>query len=224
MNNLKADMKRIQELVGGAFTSTGALVALADGGKMGPEKLQQTLERTSAEFEKAVLALRVLCERYSPGTGGYGAKPALSVQEVAGTVEVICFDWLHIRLNTMLPHCRYQSPAWLTDTLRRLLDGYEERGGRLPRFERAALVIDEHCDIAGRRIFDQDNKGWKAVSNALKGRLIPDDDQYTLSVILTAQKSSDNQCHILLMDLRDASDFFSLQYGECGIGDVYARG
>jgi len=36
------------------------------------------------------------------------------------------------------------------------------------------LIIDEHCGIDGRYIFDQDNKGYKAVSNAIKGRLIPD--------------------------------------------------
>ena len=40
------------------------------------------------------------------------------------------------------------------------------------------LIIDEHTAMEGRHIFDQDNKGWKAVSNAIKGRLIPDDDQH----------------------------------------------
>ena len=37
-------------------------------------------------------------------------------------------------------------------------------------FERAMLMIDEHTAMEGRHIFDQDNKGWKAVSNAIKGR------------------------------------------------------
>ncbi len=46
------------------------------------------------------------------------------------------------------------------------------------------LIIDEHTAMEGRHIFDQDNKGWKAVSNAIKGRLIPDDDQHTLAVAL----------------------------------------
>ena len=64
------------------------------------------------------------------------------------------------------------------------------------------LVIDEHSEIAGRRVFDQDNKGWKAVCNALKGRAIPDDDQYTLAVSLLATPSTENVCHITLMDLR----------------------
>ena len=32
-------------------------------------------------------------------------------------------------------------------------------------------MIDEHTGIEGRHIFDQDNKGWKAVSNAIKENL-----------------------------------------------------
>lgn len=97
---------------------------------------------------------------------------------VIGRVELLCEDWLHIRLNTLLPHCRFQTSGWLTDTIRRLLDEYEAQGKALPRYERALMVIDEHSAISGRHVFDQDNKGWKAVNNAVKGRLIPDDDQY----------------------------------------------
>jgi hypothetical protein len=42
------------------------------------------------------------------------------------------------------------------------------------------FVVDEHSSINCRRVFDQDNKGWKAIPNALKGRVIPNDDQYSL--------------------------------------------
>ena len=69
-------------------------------------------------------------------------------------------------------------PTWLTETLVELLDAYEACGGQLPHFKSALLVIEEYSDVDGRHIFDQDNKGWKAVSNAIKGRVIPDDDQY----------------------------------------------
>ncbi|MBQ3226012.1 MAG: hypothetical protein IJB48_03025, partial [Clostridia bacterium] len=69
MKRLKRDMARIQELVSNAFTQTGGLVALADGGQMSPEKLQRKLEETMDEYEKATLELRLLCERYSPGRG-----------------------------------------------------------------------------------------------------------------------------------------------------------
>lgn len=152
----------------------------------------------------------------------YGRRPPTPYCAVAGHVEKLGYSWLHIRLNTLLPHCRYQTPLWLTDTIRRLLDGFEAGGNTVPYFrERAMLVIDEHSEIAGRRVFDQDNKGWKAVCNALKGRAIPDDDQYTLAVSLLATPSTENVCHITLMDLHDASDFFALHSGEYAFGSIY---
>lgn len=221
MKDLKQDMGRIQQLVGDAFSRTGSLVALANGGQMSPGKLQQTLEEVSDSFERSSLELRRLCEQHSPGVGGHGKKPTLTAVEVCGQVDILCYDWLHLRLNTMLPHCRFQTATWLTDTIRCLLDDYEAQGKTLPHYKRALLVIDEHSDIEGRRIFDQDNKGWKAVSNAVKGRLIPDDDQYTLSVALLSTRSEIPVCHITLLEQRDAGDFFSLHSGEHGLGSLY---
>ena len=218
MNGLKQDMARIQELIGTAFAQTGCLVALSDGGMMSPEKLQQTLEQTMEHFERSALELRRLCEQYSPGVGGYGNRARAPAMEIAGHVEILCEDWLHICLNTLLPHCRFQSPNWLTDTIRRLLDLYEAQGKPLPRYKRALLVIDEHSSIGGRHVFDQDNKGWKAVSNALKGRVIEDDDQYTLNVALVSKMSKETACHITLLEQRDAADFFSLRSGDHGFG------
>ena len=211
MNGLKQDMARIQELIGTAFAQTGCLVALSDGGMMSPEKLQQTLEQTMEHFERSALELRRLCEQYSPGVGGYGNRARAPAMEIAGHVEILCEDWLHICLNTLLPHCRFQSPNWLTDTIRRLLDHYEAQGKPLPRYKRALLVIDEHCDIASRRVYDQDNKGWKAVSNAIKGRLVADDDRYTLGVCLLSQRSPEQACHIYILPASDAGDFFFMR-------------
>lgn len=221
MNDLKASMARIQELVGTAFSQTGGLVALSDGGMMSLEKLQQTLEQTMESFERSTLELRRLCEQYSPGVGNYGTRPPAPARESTGYVEMLCDDWLHIRLNTLLPHCRFQTPGWLTDTIRRLLDDYETQGRHLPHYKRAMLVIDEHSSVSGRRVFDQDNKGWKAVSNALKGRLIEDDDQYTLHVALLSKVSAETACHITLLEQRDAGDFFSLRIGDHGFGSLY---
>lgn len=223
MSELKQDVVHLQELIGDAFTKTGALVAYADGGAMSPEKLQKVLEQTADEFERATLELRRLCEQSSTGTGGFARRPSLPSKQIVGDVEAFGLDngWLHIRVNTLLPHCRYQTPGWLTDTIRRLLDDYESAGNALPRFEQALLVIDEHSDIDGRHIFDQDNKGWKAVSNAIKGRLIPDDDQYTLSVALLSKRSTENVCHISFLDLREASDFFAGHSGDYAASDIY---
>lgn len=77
--------------------------------------------------------------------------------------------------------------------------------------DQALLVIDEHCDIDARRVYDQDNKGWKAISNAIKGRLVADDDQYSLGVCLLSERSSEEACHIYLLPLQDAGDFFFMR-------------
>lgn len=66
------------------------------------------------------------------------------------------------------------------------------------------------------------NKGWKAVSNALKGRLFPDDDQYTLALSLLSTRSTENVCHITLLDLADAADFFAVHSGDYRDGDFYS--
>ena len=86
MGALKKDMAHIQGLTGDAFTKTGALLALADGGQMSPEALQRNLETTLLNFEKATLELRQLCERHSPGVGGYGRRPPAPPQEGTGKV------------------------------------------------------------------------------------------------------------------------------------------
>ena len=204
---MKQDMNRLQELVVDAARQAGILSALADSG-MAPEKLQRTLEQASGQFERSALEMRKLCERHSPG--------------VVGFVERFGYGWLHIQLNTLLPHCRYQTSDWLSDTIRRLLDEYESGGSELPFFKEAMLVIDEHCAVKGRHIFDQDNKGYKAVSNAIKGRLIPDDDQHTLALALLSTKSELDVCHITLLDMVDVADFFAYRSGDYAVPDFYS--
>jgi len=85
-------------------------------------------------------------------------------------------------------------------------------------------VIDEHTGTQGRHIFDQDNKGWKAVSNAIKGRLIPDDDQHTLGLALLSAESELDVCHITLLDRADAADFFAFHSGDYQTPDLYNGG
>lgn len=223
MNSLKQDVSRIQELTAAAFQQTGGLAALAGSGQTDAVKLQRMLEQAMERFEQTTLELRRLCEKHSPGAGGYGSRPAAPRMEVDGFVERFGYSWLHIQLNTLLPHCRYQTPEWLSDTIRRLLDEYESGGSTLPHFNKALLVIDEHCGMDGRHIFDQDNKGWKAVSNAIKGRLIPDDDQHTLALALLSRKSELNVCHITLLDQADAADFFAMHSGDYVRNDFYSR-
>ena len=223
MNSFAEDTARIWELTGDAFAKAGNLAAAASsGGVPYPQKLQQTLEQIMESYERAVLELRILAERNSPGIGGYGNRPMLPPQEATGSVNILEYSWLHITLNTLLPHCRYQTPSWLGNTLRQLLDDYEAAGGTIPQFRTgAALFIDEHSDVSDRHIYDQDNKGWKAVSNALKGRVFPDDDQYSLSVMLLSCRSRENITHITVLDFAAAGDFLSRRSGCASVGDVY---
>ena len=113
---------------------------------------------------------------------------------------------------------RIQSPRRPETADRRRLKAC---GGQLPHFKSALLVIEEYSDVDGRHIFDQDNKGWKAVSNAIKGRVIPDDDQYTLSVALLSTRSCQNVCHITVLDMKDAPDFFSARAGDYSVTGLY---
>ncbi len=71
--------------------------------------------------------------------------------------------------------------------------------------------MDEHCSCESRTVFDQDNKGWKAVPNALKGRLFPDDDQFSLGIALLSTESEKAGCNIYVMPAEDAGEFFELR-------------
>jgi hypothetical protein len=207
----------IQNVQSAALDAYRLLGEFAAGtGNMSDEKCRRKLETAAAIYERGVIELREYCERYYAGLrdadSRIGVKPppppALSI---TGKASVNEYGWLHITLNTLLPHCRYTTPLYLTDTITRLLDEYETRGKPLPHFDEATLIIDEHCDIDSRAVYDQDNKGWKAIPNALKGRVIPDDDQFTLHVCLTSTRSKYASCHIWLLPRRDTGDFFGLK-------------
>ena len=219
MNRIKHDAARMQTMIADAYHQVQTMAAQTD-----PEKLQRSLEKVSGQMERCALTLRNLCETNSPGVGGYGKRPVLPQMEIPGFVEQFGYGWLHIQLNTLLPHCRYHPPEWLSDTIRRLLDDYEAGGSNLPYFQKAMLVIDEHCGVDGRHIFDQDNKGFKAVSNAIKGRLVPDDDQFTLALALLSEKSELNVCHITLLDMADSADFFAARSADYAAADFYGGG
>ena len=212
MSGYREDVSRIQRLIGNAFSATGTLAALVNDGQTA--KRQKTLEQVVGSFEVATVELRRLCERYMGVPGNYAGKSVLPFREITGSVELIEYHWLRIQLNTLLPSAAYQTPLWLGDTIRRLLDDYERAGRSLPYYNNALMVIEEQSNIAGRRVFDQDNKGWKAISNSIKGRLIPDDDQYTLGMALLSTRSDENTCSITLLESSDAADFFSLRAGD----------
>ena len=214
MSTIRNEIKNIQNIVFEAYKESGNLLALHESKDAGKDAVAAALDRIAGQFESGAVMLRNLCESVHPGPGRIGAKPALPKLHISGKAEVNLYGWLHIELNALLPNCRFQTPIYLRDTITRLLDEYEQSGKTLPRFDSALLVIDEHCDIGSRQIFDQDNKGWKAIPNALKGRVIRDDDQFTLGIALVSTRSEGTACNIYVIPRGDAGDFFAMLDGD----------
>jgi len=176
-------------------------------------RLNFKLTDAQAEVEKAAVKLCVFNEAALARPEEPAGKPALRPSEILGEIEVNQFGWVHITLHTLLPHCRYQTPAFLQKTISRLLQSYQ---GKLPRFEKVILIIDEHCDPTNRQVYDQDNKGWKAIPNAIKGVLVPDDDQFTLELALLSTLDETPSCHVYVLPAEEAGEFFSLRTGQYG--------
>ncbi len=211
MPDIKETIKQLQFITYGAYGASGQAAALLEAPESRPEAVAKALERTAAKLEQGAVELRAICESCTPPVSAIGQKPTLPHLDIAGRIEVNEFGWLHIQLNTLLPHCRFAPPLWLSDTITRLLDQHEGRRGKLPLWNHALLVIEEFCDVDSRQVYDEDNKGWKAVSNAIKGRLVSDDDQFSLSVCLLARRSSEKMCHIHVLPVQDAGDFFFMR-------------
>lgn len=174
------------------------------------------LADAQVEAEKAAVKLCQWNEAALSRPGEPEGKPVLPPSKVTGKIEVDQFGWVHITLYTLLPNCRYRTPEFLQETISRLLQSYTQSKGPLPWFEKALLVIDEHCDLQNRQVFDQDNKGWKAIPNAIKGVVVPDDDQFTLELALLATLDQMPSCHIYILPAEEAGDFFALRSGQYG--------
>lgn len=178
----------------------------------------QTVGLTDAQVEVEKAAIK-LCQWHETALSRPGepeGKPVLPPSKVTGKVEVNQFGWVHITLYTLLPNCRYRTPEFLQHTITRLLQEYIQTKGKLPWFEEALLVINEYCDLQNRQIYDQDNKGWKAIPNAIKGVLVPDDDQFTLELALLSTLDQMPSCHIYILPAEEAGDFFALRTGQYG--------
>jgi len=169
------------------------------------EKMNELMDNFLCSIESACMEARTVIERYRPviPMGDIGKKPT-DISGVTGSIEVTMEGWLHITLNTLLPHCKFKTSGYLQDTLTRLMDSYEYE---LPRYEQVFMAIVEYCDHDNRNAFDNDNKGWKVIPNAMKGRLFTDDDQFHLSIGLFAQISHETACHIYVLPLEDTQNF-----------------
>ena len=182
---------------------------LMKGGRS-PGKMNEMLDEITRKIELACMDVRRICEQTRPkipeiraGRVNYHSKT------IYGEITLTDAGWVHIKLNTLLPHYKILGGTqYISDSIIRIMDKFERSGGKLPRFDKAFLAIIEHCDYRSCEAFDNDNKGYKAVQNALKGRLFPDDDQFELSLGLFTIQDADASCHIYVLPEEDTTDFF----------------
>ncbi len=128
---------------------------------------------------------------------------------ITGTLDITREGWVHIRLDTPLPNCRYRSASPVSGVVYSLLERYSES---LPIFDSALLVIEERSNDNTRRVYDHDNKAWKAIPNAMKGVLFEDDDDRTLSYLLLTAPSDTPECHIYVMPPEDGAEFLKRRF------------
>lgn len=175
-----------------------------------PEKCNTLLDAAMQQVELCCIDMRRLCEKARP------TPPLIKFdlnrfhhKEIYGAVTLMDNGWLDIRMNALLPHCKIVGGTqYVVDTITRLLDRFKESGGEIPRFDKTFLAIVEHCSEDTSNAFDNDNKGFKGVINALKGRLFEDDNQFELSLGLFTVLDNEDCCHIYVMPYEDAGDFF----------------
>ena len=103
-------------------------------------------------------------------------------------------------------NCGYKTNSYIQDTLTRLL---EECDKPLPMFDKAFLAIVEYCDYDNREVYDQDNKSWKMIPNAIKGRVVKDDEQFRLDIGLFSKISDTPACHIYVIPQTQLSEFMN---------------
>ena len=206
MSNIKEEIQEVQNIIIKSIQQASK-IAMADN--CSDNQMNDLLDEMLCSLENACVNVRSIVERYRPVLPlVVDGKKTIKISEVAGAIEITSEGWVHITLNSLLPHCRYKTSNYLHDTLSRLIETCEFE---LPKYDEVFLAIVEHCDHTNRNAFDNDNKGWKMIPNALKGRLFEDDDQFHLSLGLFSKLSEKPACHIYVMPLTDASDFlFSL--------------
>ena len=182
--------------------------ALAQGCRS-PEKTNTLLDAAMQKIELTCIDMRRLCEEVRPVTPDFRTgRTSYHIKEISGEITLMDTGWLDIRLNALLPHCkRIGETEYIADTIHRLLDRFKDSGGDIPLFDKAFLGIVEHAPMEVSGAFDHDNKGFKAVVNALKGRLFPDDNQFEMALGLFTVQDEESCCHIYVMPFESAGDF-----------------
>ena len=182
------------------------------------ERFRNLLELSLRQQETACIEMRRLYEQLRTAERDIHTRPPDGkFTEVYGEISVMCEGWLHIKLNSLLPHCKVVGGTqYVSDCLLRLLNKASDEI-KLPFFNKAFLGIIECCPRDVSDVFDHDNKGFKAVQNALKGRLFPDDDRFEMSLGLFTELRNESCCHIYVLPDNETGIFTDMRLsGELG--------
>ena len=96
----------------------------------------------------------------------------------------------------------------LSNSVTNLLDVQSEYAGYLPQYEQAFAAIVEYKSPDRTKSYDHDNKGYRAIPNALKGRVFGDDNQFTMSLgLFTVHDETDQRTEIYVIPIEDIADF-----------------
>ena len=191
------------------LNSCNQYLSALERGYRSAEKCNTLLDAAMQQIELCCIDMRLLCEKARPDMPDLRFGPAkYHHKAIYGEVSVLDNRWLDIRLNALLPHCKIVGGTqYVSDTVIRLLNDFQLEGGALPHFEKAYLAIVEHCPENCSGAFDHDNKGFKGVINALKGRVFQDDNQFELALGLFTVIDEDPHCQIYVLPFEEAGDF-----------------
>lgn len=149
-----------------------------------PERSRTADEVLCAAETAVLIARRAFGGMLEKGKQGKPLRLMPRSAEITGSVKVTNEGWTVIRLDTLLQNVRRRTTGYIENSILELLKQWRGSGGVLPWYRHAFVVITEHTDRKSGNVYDPDNREWKAVTNALKGVLIEDDDQFTVSLIL----------------------------------------
>lgn len=182
-----------------------------------PER-SRTADETLCAAETAVLtARRVFGGMLEKGRQGKPLRLIPRSAEVTGSVKVTREGWTVIQLDTLLQNARRRTTGYIENSILELMKQWRGSGGVLPWYRHAFVVITEHTDRKGGNVYDPDNREWKSVTNALKGVLFEDDDQFTVSLILDT--APDGKCftEVTVVPYHEAAAYLSCRrFGKSG--------
>ena len=172
-----------------------------------PER-SRTADETLCAAETAVLAARrAFGGMMEKGRQGKPLRLVPRSAEVTGAVKVTREGWTVIRLDTMLQNARRRTTGYIENSILELLKQWRGSGGVLPWYRHAFVVITEHTDRKSGNVYDPDNREWKTVTNALKGVLFEDDDQFTVSLILDTVPDGRGYTEITVLPYHEAAAY-----------------